>query len=124
MKVLKVLAAIVVALVVIFGIVWAFVMPDMFKQLIAFERWRGENTRASLFQEVDTSKAEAEAAIARLEKLSAAFGRTAGTARNAVRGPAIVAQVGKVRDAGTATAVSPTPAAAAPTGAGEQAAGQ
>lgn len=47
MKPLKVLAAIVVALVVIFGMVWIFVVPDMFKQIIAFERWRKDNTAAS-----------------------------------------------------------------------------
>lgn len=51
MKILKVLAAVVVALVVIFGILWAFVVPDMFKQIIAFERWRGDNTRSSGYVE-------------------------------------------------------------------------
>jgi pimeloyl-ACP methyl ester carboxylesterase len=47
MKPLKVLGAVVVALVVIFGMLWTFVVPDMLKELIAFERWRDENTRAS-----------------------------------------------------------------------------
>jgi hypothetical protein len=95
-----------------------------------------ENTRTSLFQEVDTSRAEAEAAIARLEKLSASFGRTAGT-KAAVRGQATVAQAEEVRErvARAATGAVPTEGAsqqaviAAPTagesaGAAEEAAGQ
>jgi pimeloyl-ACP methyl ester carboxylesterase len=47
MKPLKVLAALAVALAVIFGMVWILVMPEALKQIISFERWRKENTRAS-----------------------------------------------------------------------------
>lgn len=49
MKLLKVLGAIVVALVIIFGILWTLVVPDAFKEIAAFERWRTDNTRASAY---------------------------------------------------------------------------
>jgi chromosome segregation ATPase len=66
-----------------------------------------ESTRTSFFQEMDTSRVEAETALARLEKLAASFGRAPGTAKNvAARGTATVAQTAPVQKSAATGAVS------------------